>query len=198
MTNETFEFVTPSEVIEYMYCPRFIYYMNSLKIEQHEKRRKLVLKGREMHELKLIQNKDYIRKKIGVKEKYLDVYLSSPTLKLVGKVDEVLLLNDDTMAPLDYKYAEWTNKLYKTYTIQQTLYALLIEEIYQKEVNQAFLVYIRSKNHIQNIPITQKMKSKAKTIVDEIFDILNLNYYPKATPTKRKCQDCTYRNICIS
>ena len=58
-------FVTPSEVIEYLYCPRFIYFMDVLKIPQHEHKRFLVNKGREIHKLKLVRNKDYIRKKIG-------------------------------------------------------------------------------------------------------------------------------------
>lgn len=196
--SDTFRFVTPSEVIEYLYCPRFIYFMNTLKISQHEDRRKLVTKGREIHDLKLVQNKDYIRKKIGVKEKYQDIYLSSRNLKLVGKIDEVLLLDNDTMAPLDYKFSEWNNKLYKTYLIQQVLYSLLIEENYNTKVESGFIVYVRSKNYVHKIDINLKMQEKAKKIVAEIFDILNLNFFPKACSAKRKCQDCTYRNICVS
>jgi len=198
MILEGNQFVTPSEVIEYLYCPRFIYYMNSLKIPQHEHRRALVNKGRDIHELKLVRNKDYIRKRLNCSDKICDVYLSSETLKLVGKMDEILILNDGSMAPLDYKFASWNNKVYITLLIQQVLYALLIEAHYQTQVTKAFIVYIRSKNHVEEIPITQKQKEKAKKIVDEIFAILNMNYYPKGTKQKRKCEDCTYRNICIS
>lgn len=43
-------YITPSEVIEYLYCPRFIYFMNCLGIAQHEDQRFMVLKGREVHE----------------------------------------------------------------------------------------------------------------------------------------------------
>ncbi len=195
-SDATFDFVTPSEVIEYLYCPRFSYYMNVLKIEQHEHKRILVNKGREIHTLKLVRNKDYIRKRIGAINKKTDVYLSSEKLRLVGRIDEVLFLSDNTAAPLDYKYAFWDNKIYKTHKIQQTLYALLIEEAYNIKVNKAFLVYIRSKNHIQRIDITPQLKNTAKQIVDEIFDILNINYFPNATKDKSKCLDCTYKNLC--
>ena len=106
-----FQFITPSEVMEYLFCPRFVYYMNTMKIEQHEHRRTLVNKGRDIHKLKMVQNKDYLRKKAGAIDKLTDVYLSSEKLKLVGKVDEVLFLVDGSAAPLDYKYAFWENKI---------------------------------------------------------------------------------------
>ncbi|NQT64653.1 MAG: CRISPR-associated protein Cas4 [FCB group bacterium] len=195
-TKPNFIFVTPSDVIEYLYCPRFIYFMKILKIEQHEHRRNLVNKGRNLHELKLVRNKEYLRKKIGAIDKEVDVYLRSSSLKLVGRIDEVLFLEDDTAAPLDYKYAFWEDKIYKTLQTQQVLYALLIEENYDIKVNRAYIVYIRSKNHLVEIDITERMKTKALTIVQEIFDIVNLNYFPNKSKNSRKCSDCTYKNLC--
>ena len=189
-------FVTPSEVMEYLFCPRFIYFMNVLKIEQHEHKRALVNKGRDIHNLKMIQNKEYLRKKIGAIDKKIDVYLTSNKMKLVGRIDEVLFLENDEAVPLDYKYAFWENRIYKTHKIQQTLYALLIEENFDKKVNKAFLVYVRSKNHLEEILISERMKMEALEIVDEIFDILNINFFPNKTRDKNKCPDCTYRNLC--
>ncbi|MCF7859691.1 MAG: CRISPR-associated protein Cas4 [Candidatus Cloacimonetes bacterium] len=194
--NEQPVFVTPSEVIEYLYCPRFIYYMNVLNIDQHEHRRTLVNKGRDIHNLKLVRNKDYLRQRIGAISKETDVYLTSDKLSLVGKVDEVLFLENGEAAPLDYKFTFWEDKLYKTLKIQQTLYALLIEEKYDMPVNKAFLVYVRSKNKLIEVPIGGDLKKEALEIVSVIFDILNLNYFPAETKTKTKCSDCTYRNLC--
>lgn len=194
--EQTKIFVTPSEVIEYLFCPRFVYYMNVLKIEQHEHKRKLVNKGRDIHALKLVRNKEYLRKKIGVEDKILDVYLTSQKLKLVGRIDEVLFLEDATAAALDYKYAFWEDRIYKTLKVQQTLYSLLIEENFDKIVKKAFLVYVRSKNHLEKIIISKKMKEEALEIVDEVFDIVNINYFPGKTKYKNKCLDCTYRNLC--
>lgn len=193
-----FTYITPSEVMEYLFCPRFVYYLNVMKIDQHEHRRALVNKGRDIHKLKLVENKDYLRKKIGVVDKALDVYMSSKKLKLVGKVDEVLFLNDGTAAPLDYKYAYWEDKIYKTLKYQQVLYSLLIMENFQTKVTRAFIVYIRSKNKLIELPINQKICDKAIIMLDEIFQIINESYYPKASKNQRKCEDCTYRNLCNS
>lgn len=193
-----FQFITPSEVMEYLYCPRFVYYMNVLKIEQHEHRRTLVNKGRDIHILKMVQNKEYLRKSVGAIDKLIDVYLSSEPLKLVGRMDEVLFLADGSAAPLDYKYAFWEHKLYKTLLYQQALYSLLIMENFSIRVSKAYIVFTRSKNHMEEVPISGKTMDKAKQILDEVFTIINMATYPKATKTKRKCEDCTYRNLCVA
>ena len=192
------QYITPSDVIEYLYCPRFVYFMHELHVDQHEHRRYLVNKGREMHELKLIRNKEYLRKTIGVKDKLLDVYLSSETNRLVGRMDEVLFLEDGGAAPLDYKYAFWEDRVHKTHLYQQCLYCILIEENFNVSSEKAFIVYIRSNNRLEALSIGEKLKTDAMKVVDEIFNIINLGLFPDTRMNLRKCEDCTYRNICVS
>ena len=80
--------LTPSHIIEYLYCPRFTYFEYVLGIPQHEEKYYKVMKGREVHDEKLEQNKNYLRKKIGVVSKHLDQYLTNTWLR--GKIDEAL------------------------------------------------------------------------------------------------------------
>ncbi len=96
------------------------------------------MRGREIHDLRLVQNKDYLRKKIGVVNKWLDQYLSIKGLR--GIVDEVLQLNDGTFAPLDYKFAEWEDVLYETYRQQLFCYATLIEVNFKAQVDKGLLI----------------------------------------------------------
>ena len=187
--------VTPSHIIEYLYCPRFTYYEYVLCIPQYEERHYKVEKGREIHDQKLDRNKDYLRKKIGVVEKYVNQYLTNEQLR--GEVDEVLLLNDGSMAPLDYKFAKFEDRIYETYRTQLECYAVLIEENYQKEVNKGFLVYTRSANKLVEVEITESAKRDIRCVCKEVNDVIILNYYPQATKSKQRCVGCTYRNICI-
>lgn len=193
-----FIYITASEIIQYLYCPRFIYYMNVLNISQHEDERYLVNKGRDIHELKMVRNKEYLRKSIGCVDKEIDVYLSSDKLHLVGRMDEVLIFEDGSRASLDYKFAVYEERLFKTLKTQQVAYSLLIEENYNCQVNKAYLVYVRSKNLLKEIEITNKDKENCIDIIDEIFDIQTRCYFPKSTKNKLRCQDCTYRNLCFS
>ncbi len=188
--------ITPSEVIEYIYCPRFIYYMNCLCIPQHEEQRYKVQKGREIHEIKGKVNKDYLRKKLGCIKKESSVYLASSRYHLRGIVDEVLFLNDGTLAPIDYKFAEYNERLYQTYKIQSVLYGLLIKENFQSEVNRGYICYVRSRNLIKELTISPNDFNNAIEIVDDILRIIQTGFYPKKTKNKSKCIDCCYKNIC--
>jgi len=187
--------VTPSQIIEYLYCPRYTYFEYVLGIPQHEDKYYKVVKGREIHDDKLNQNKDYIRKRIGVVKKYTDVYFSETRIR--GEVDEVLLLNDGTMAPLDYKFTEYKDRIFNTYKIQSYCYAIMIEKTFDRVVNRGYIVFTRSKNLIKEIDIPLDKKEIIYQIVDNILLIIEDNMYPKATKYKKQCPDCSYRNICI-
>lgn len=190
-------FLTPSEIIEYLFCPRFIYFIHCLNIPQHEEQRFKVLMGREVHEKKAKLNKDYLRKKINCVKRENLVYLVSERYHLKGEVDEILYLEDNTMAPLDYKFTEYKERLYRTHKIQSTLYALLIMDNYECEVERGFLCYVRSKNLIKEITFKKSDFMKINDIIKEMLLIIQNGYFPKATPYKLRCIDCCYKNICL-
>jgi len=194
---ETHAMITPSEVIEYLYCPRFIYFMHCLNIPQHEDRRFKVLKGREVHQRREKENQDYLRKKIGVTKKEVGIYLASPSLRVRGIVDEVLTLEDGTMAPLDYKYTEANEVVYRTHRVQVVLYGLLIEEAYRTAVTRGYVAYIRGSSQLYEVNIDVGARQEANGIVDDIFAIIETGYHPQRTPYRVRCVDCCYKNICV-
>ena len=152
------------------------------------------MQGREMHDRKEAQNSGYLRRRIGATAKIIDAYLTNDLLR--GEVDEVLELSDGTMAPLDYKFAKWEDKLYDTYRTQLACYAWLIEENFSRPVNRGYLVYTRSKNHLLEVPIARADMEAVRSAATAIRDIVQKNLYPDATKVRKKCDHCTYRNIC--
>ncbi|HPR60625.1 MAG TPA: CRISPR-associated protein Cas4 [Prolixibacteraceae bacterium] len=187
--------LTPSHIIEYLYCPRFTYFEYVLAIPQYEERHYKVERGRQVHDLKSEQNKNYLRKRIGVVNKYSEQYLTNGYLR--GKIDEVLEIQDGTMAPLDYKFAKFEGRIYETYKTQLQCYAVLIEANFHKRVEKGFLVYTRSANKLIEVEILESDKAEVIEISKSIIQIIETNYFPKATKYKQRCLGCTYRNICI-
>lgn len=189
--------ITPSEVIEYLFCPRFTYFLNVLQIPQYEEKRYKVQKGRQKHRNKEQWNKGYVRKKLGALKTERSVYLGSETLGVRGIVDEVLWIKDGTMAVLDYKWSKSHDFVFKTHVIQMILYALLVEETYNARVNNAFLVYLKSGTQPVKIDITSQLRKKTYRIIEDIFAIIKKGRLPKRTRYTRRCIDCTYKNICV-
>lgn len=190
-------YVTASVLLEYLFCPRFIFYMNCLDIEQNEDKRWKVLKGREIHEGKERANIDYLRKRIGCVDKEINVYMASEKYHIHGVIDEVLTLADGTMAPLDYKYAEYRDTIFRTQRYQSVFYGLLIKENYSREVKKGYVCYTRSKNLLKEIQISNRDFDELQSMLSEIIDITQKGYYPKGTKFSAACIDCCYRNICI-
>lgn len=187
--------ITPSDIIEYLYCPRFTYFEYVLAIPQYEEKSYKAMRGRELHDYKKGVNKDYLRKKLGMTAKYQEQYLTNDYLR--GQVDEVLRLKDGQMAPLDYKFAQYKERVFETYKTQLYCYAWLIEDNFSVAVEKGYLVYTRSQNKLIEIKITDDAKRKVKKAAKDIVNIINKNRFPKATRYKKRCTGCTYRNICI-
>jgi len=187
--------LTASHLLEYLFCPRFTYFEYVLDIPQHEEKRFKVEKGRTIHEKIRKMNPAYLRKTLGVKDKRTDVYLSSP-LGLRGVIDEILFLDDDTAAPLDYKYAEYREKTFRNHRFQLVFYAQLIKDNYDLPVAGGYIVYTRSKNRLVEVPIHEKDFDELKKIINGMLQIIQKCRYPNPTRYKRRCPDCCYRNIC--
>jgi len=189
--------ITISDVLEYLFCPRFIYFMHCLAIPQHEESRFKVIKGREVHDEKRITNTEYLRKKLGVVRKEINVFIASKNHNIKGIVDEVLFLEDGTAAPFEYKYAEFKDTIFQTYKFQLVLHAMMIKENYKIDVKKGFICFTRSNNHIEEIIFTEKDYKKGLEIIEEILGIINKGFYPGKSKYKNKCIDCCYSNICV-
>ncbi len=197
LDTESTTMITPSEVIEYLYCPRFIYFMNCLKIPQHEELRYKVIKGRQLHERREKENKEYLRKKIGCVKREIKVYLASQKIRVRGVVDEVLTLEDGSMAPLDYKYTEFREYIFRTHKYQSIIYAMLIKETYNKPVHSGYICYVKDTAVLKEVLYKPPEFEYTLQMIDRIFEIIQTGHYPKRTSHRMRCIDCCYRNICV-
>lgn len=189
--------ITASDVIEYLYCPRFTYFMYCLDIPQHEEKRYKVQKGRDIHLVKAEINKNYLRKKLNVVKKEANVPLNSEKYQIHGILDEILFLEDGSAAPFDYKFAEYKETLFSTYLYQSCIYAILIRENFNVPVNKGFVCYTRSNNLVKEISFTRNTFVEVEKTISEVVKVIETGIFPKRTKSTNRCLDCCYRNICV-
>ncbi len=188
--------LTASHLLAHLFCPRFTYYGQALHIPERQENRHKVLRGRQVHQTKDARNRRYMRKRLGVVAVKRNLYLAREGLPFRGVVDEALVFADGSMAPLDWKYAEYKERVFRTYKMQSALYAYLIREIYQVPVNRGFLVFVRSDNRLVEIPFEPADFAALERVAQEAARVLTEDWFPPATRHKRKCLDCTYRRLC--
>ncbi len=187
--------VTATDLLEFLYCPRFTYFELYLKIPEHQEKRFKVTKGRTVHEDKARFNPDYLRKKIGCIRREKSVHLASG-MGIRGIIDEILFLDDGTAAPLDYKYAEYKERTFKNHRFQLAFYAQLIKDNFSIAVKRGFIVYTRSNNKLVEVPIPERIFDELKTMIGQLLDVVQKGIYPAPTKYKARCADCCYGNLC--
>jgi CRISPR-associated exonuclease Cas4 len=188
--------LTPSDLLEHWFCGRFTYFERHLAIPEFQERREKVRRGRALHAVREATNRAYLRKRLGVVDKRIDVSLISPRHHLRGRLDEVLFFSDGTAGPLDYKFARDPGRVYSTLRLQSAIYALLIRENFHVPVRRGYLVYTRSQNRVVGLTYQPDDFRRIGRAVREILDVIRRGKLPRrASPSQ--CVDCCYRFICV-
>ena len=118
MDNVNFEGISSFEVIDYIYCPRIIYYEKTLKISEskmeafkEEEKNRLEEKG--MINRRWVWDRLKLRKQsINNLEQWtnkeFNKELYSQKYHFHGKLDEILYLDEGTIVPLYYHNSKYT------------------------------------------------------------------------------------------
>lgn len=188
--------ITPSEILEHLFCGRFTYFERHLLLPEFQERREKVRRGRELHAVREATNRSYLRRRLGVAEKRIDVSLVSPRHHLRGRLDEVLFFTDGTAGPLDYKFAKYPGRIYSTLRVQSAIYALLIRANFGVPVRRGHLVYTRSGNRVVEVDYVPEDFRRIGRAVREILEVIHRGKLPRRAPSGH-CVDCCYRSICV-
>jgi len=188
--------ITPSDVIEYIFCPRFSYFEKVLGIPQNEDRRLKVRLGREMHEEKQKTLGNYLRKRLDVIEKMTELPLYSKKWHLSAKIDEVLFLSDGTVSPLDYKFAEWKENIFRPLYYQSLIYGILLEDEFKLPSNKGYVIFTRSSNYLKEVDFPDNRYEIVSRAICGIYNIIDQQLLPDETGSSIQCKDCTYWRVC--
>ena len=205
MSTSENQAVSIFEVIDYVYCPRTIYYEKILKIfgnkmndfkKEEEKRLeakgginrkwiwdRLKLRRQDINDLSHWQNKEFN------KELYSEKY------HFYGKLDEILYLEDGTTVPLYYYNSKYTAREEKRYKYIMAMFSMLIEENYQIESQIGYILFLKGFS-LKKIKYTTKDFEKINQQITEILELIETERYPLEAEGGTKCRDCYYKKIC--
>ena len=205
MDTVNFEGISIFEVIDYIYCPRIIYYEKTLKIsgnkmkafKEEEKKR---LEGKRMVNRRWIWDRLKLRKQsINNLEQWNNKEFSkelySQKYYFHGKLDEILYLEEGTIVPLYYHNSKYTAREDNQYKNLMTLFFMLIEENYQIECQKGYILFLNDSS-LKKIECTTKDFESMKQYINETLNLIETEKYPLEAEGGTKCRDCYYKKIC--
>jgi CRISPR-associated exonuclease Cas4 len=185
------EQVTISLLKQYTYCPRIAYYETctpgvrprTYKMQAgedaHERERKRAAR-RTLSAYQILEG-----------ERHFDVRITSPTLHLSGRIDEVILTPSEAIV-VDYKLAEWMGD---NHQIQLGAYGLLVEEAYNRPVHRGF-IYLLKPRRFESVPIDEPLRNSVMETLKAIQRIRLYEYMPPPVEQPNKCASCEFRRFC--
>lgn len=184
--------LTVSDVKQLGYCARIVYYTYLLggrrpttfkmdegtRAHEEEARREL---RRSLHAYGMAEG-----------ERRFDVSLRSERLGLAGKLDMVIL-GEDEVVPVDFKHG--TARPGRNHRYQLTAYALLVEEAWHKPVRRGFIGLIPLREAVP-VAITPLMREEVRRELARAQGMIAREEMPPPTRMRGRCRDCEFRRWC--
>jgi len=185
-----------SDIVQYFYCPRKIYYLKVLGMP-FKARRKMDL-GRtedEREEDRLGERKSvYGFPHSQVTEVIHNLYLEDNSLGMAGQLDTLIRLQSGELIPVDSKYTEEV-RVQRHYRKQLVAYSLLVESKYRTKVNRGIIYFSKQKEPVI-VDLVEGEKSALLNDLDRIRRILKGELLPRKV-AEEKCGYCEVSKFCV-
>lgn len=192
--------VTVSDVKQYLYCPRIIYFDHVLHVPKPFDLKLSV--GKEKHDS--ITAKEKRRKGALFYDPFLDhsnklfkVELESERLGLRGVLD-YLIKTEKEYIPVDYKFG-FSKKggVHLNHKYQLAAYSLLVEANFDTIVRRGYIHYSKDQINVK-IDFNDDLRKRTLKLISDIKNIVEKEIEPSGTRMTARCVDCEYQRYCQS
>lgn len=173
-----------------------------IHIEQQWEENIRTIEGQHLHEK---ADNPYIREKRGDRLIVRGMPVKSSKLKISGICDVVEFIKDNSGVEIDgaegkyvaypVEYKRGKPKMNDSDVLQLAAQAMCLEEMLLCEINKGYLFYNETKHRVE-IPLTDEIKNKVRSIFIEMHEYYKRNYTPKVK-TGSFCNNCSLQDICL-
>lgn len=188
--------VRVTDLKQYAYCPRVVYYQYCLpgvrpitfkmehgieaqdRVEELEKRRSLREYGLEEG------------------ERHFNIALTSQRLGCTAQIDLVVTYGvgpSRTLLPVDFKMSR--QEPGRHFMLQLACYGIMLEEAWKVPAPEGVIYLIPVKRAIR-VKLDKRLRRDAERIVEAIRTLVATEQMPPPTPQRSRCVDCEFRRFC--
>lgn len=180
-----------SDIKQYLYCPRVVYFTYVLPVEKKVTPKMAVGKEEHFATARLEERRKLRHYGLAEGERVFNSYLSSPRLGLEGVLDMYVATSHGCF-PVDFKNA---GRVALNHKYQLAAYVLLLEEHCRRPVRGGF-VYLIPNRRAHYLEITAEARLYTRRLLGAIRHLIAREFFPPQPRRPTRCADCEYRNYC--
>ncbi len=192
MTTMTITTVLVSDLRQYTYCPRIVYYYYCLPHIRPTTYKMESGKAAHEEEAGREQRRSLRSYHVEDGERHFDVRVEDETLGLCGKVDMVIRCAGEVI-PVEYKNSP--GRLGKHVLLQLAAYGLLLERQWTLPVHRGFIYFIPARR-AREVALTPALKADVQRCIAEIQDMVAGERMPPPPSRRAKCEICEFHRFC--
>jgi len=185
---------TVTDLKQYAYCPRILYFMRCLPGV-----RPITTKMREgiaaHDDAELREQRRQLRAYgFTTGERHFDVAIYSAALRINARLDLVIVEPDGKpiAVPVDYKMSDMTGAHVR---LQLACYGLLVEEEMGLAAPYGF-VYLTMERRAEKVALSAALKQETQAALREMRAIVERELMPEPTARAARCVNCEFRRFC--
>jgi CRISPR-associated exonuclease Cas4 len=184
-------YLSVTDIVDFIYCPRCFYFNYVLKAGKE--RTPKMARGSEAH--KCIEDKSKRAKIIKWPPKLIkkfEINLKSKKFNFNVKID-CLMFNETFAYPVEFKSS--FTKLFYVHKLQLAAQSIAIEEVLGKKVPFGYIKSI-SNGNVVKVEMPKALKDDVIKTINHMQKILISEALPVPTTDSNKCTDCYYKKFC--
>lgn len=200
MSRSTFDGEPPvvmvSDIVQYFYCPRKVYYLKVLGAPVIAKRKMVYGSSEdEKEERRLEERKSvYGFSPSGVLQIIHDLFLEDTKVGIAGQLDTLLEMETGEFIPVDSKFTEEVI-VHRHYKKQLVAYSLLVDSSFNTNVTRGVIYFTKQRKPIV-VPVTSEDKCTLIKDLNSIRLILLGESIPRKV-SEKKCGYCEVARYCV-
>lgn len=182
--------VSVTELRQYSYCPRVVYYMAMIPRPLTGKMRE----GKQSHSDEDDRERRRSLRPYGLSggDRAYGVRIEDRALGLRGQLD-MLVLTPDEAIPIEHKLSN--GPLAQTHRMQLQAYGLLVAAAYALPVRRGFVYWIPRRRSTA-VVFTVELEEQTRRAIQSVQGIRTSEALPPPTHVVERCTDCEFRRFC--
>ena len=194
-TSERLVF-TVTDLKQYSYCPRVVFYTYCLPLVRPTTYK--MEAGKAAHEQAERRERRRTLSAYGLEEgqRHFDVWVESDILGLRGRVDMVIETGEGggrELIPVDYKQSR--RQIGRHLKRQLTAYGLMLEETWGGMVRRGF-IYSLVTRKAEEVALTKRLRGEVRETVVAMREMVEREMMPGPPKSRRPCVSCEFRRFC--